>query len=70
MEKFFTEDDACRYTQTLWLKIAHFLSDKAMISSDPIEIVKIAMLADACYWHATGTQPAINIQEFITQEYK
>lgn len=70
MEEDFTEDDACRYTRMLWLKIAHSLSDRAVLSSDPIEIIKIAMLADACYWQATGTQPAINIQEFIMQEYK
>lgn len=70
MEEDFNEDRACEEIRKLWLKIAHSLSEKAILSSEPIEIIKVAMLADACYWQATGLGDSISIKEFITQEYE
>lgn len=70
MEEGFNEDCACEATRELWLNIARTLAEKAVLYSDPIEIIRVAMLADACYWQATGIEDSISIKGFITQEYK
>lgn len=67
MEEDFNEEKACEYTRKLWLRLAHRLSDDAFSCSDPFEAMTTAMMADACYWQATGVSEPISVKDFIEE---
>ena len=53
-EQDFNEDMACERTREIWLRIAKKIEDDAMNETVPLFSMEKAMMADACYWQATG----------------
>lgn len=64
-EDDFNEETAAATTSSMWLKLAHRFSDEAFLTSDTQDALKLAMIADACYWQATGTNEPISLRDFI-----
>lgn len=71
----FNEDAACTVTTAMWLTLGTHLNAHAVgymgsptaTLTDLTQAARIAVLADACYWQATGTAESLDLVTLLKE---